>query len=82
MFGLNQINLENDTLITNIRHKSLIDQAIESTDKAEETIKQNMPLDIIAIYMKNILEDLGEITGENVSEEIINEIFSKFCLGK
>lgn len=82
MFGLNQINLENDTLITNIRHKSLIDQAIENTNKAEETIKQNMPLDIIAIYMKNILEDLGEITGENVSEEIINEIFSKFCLGK
>lgn len=82
MFGLNQINLENDTLITNIRHKSLIDQAIENTNKAQETIKQNMPLDIIAIYMKNILEDLGEITGENVSEEIINEIFSKFCLGK
>ena len=82
MFGLNQINLENDTLITNIRHKSLIDQAIENTNKAEETIKQNMPLDIIAIYMKNILEDLGELTGENVSEEIINEIFSKFCLGK
>ena len=41
-----------------------------------------MPLDIIAIFIKNILEDLGNITGEIVSEDIINEIFSKFCLGK
>lgn len=41
-----------------------------------------MPLDIIAISIKNILEDLGNITGEMVSEDIINEIFAKFCLGK
>ena len=41
-----------------------------------------MPLDIIAIFMKNILEDLAQITGEEVTEDIINEIFSKFCLGK
>ena len=41
-----------------------------------------MPLDIIAIFIKDILEDLGNITGEVVNEDIINEIFSKFCLGK
>ena len=41
-----------------------------------------MPLDIVAISIKDILEDLGNITGEIVSEDIINEIFSKFCLGK
>ena len=41
-----------------------------------------MPVDIIAISVKEILEDLGKITGEEVSEDIINEIFSKFCLGK
>ena len=39
-------------------------------------------IDIIAIYIKQILEDLSKITGDNVSEDIINEIFSKFCLGK
>ena len=42
----------------------------------------NMPIDIISIYIKQILDDLGEITGEVVTEDIINEIFSKFCLGK
>ena len=41
-----------------------------------------MPIDIFGIYIKEALEDLGEITGETVSEEIIKEIFSKFCLGK
>ena len=82
MFNLNQINLDNDIIITNLRHKNLIMKAIESTKKARETILQGMPIDIIAIFIKDILEDLGAITGEYVTEDIINEIFSKFCLGK
>lgn len=45
-------------------------------------MKQQMPIDIIAIFIKDILEDLGNITGEIVTEDIIDEIFSKFCLGK
>ena len=47
-----------------------------------ESIKNNMPIDISSIYIKQALEDLGEITGKNASEDIINEIFKKFCLGK
>lgn len=82
MFDLNQINLDQEIVITNIRHKNLIDKAIESTKKAKETMKQQMPIDIIAIFIKDILEDLGNITGEIVTEDIIDEIFSKFCLGK
>ena len=82
MFDLNQINLDQEMVITNIRQKNLIDKAIESTKKAKETMKQKMPIDIIAIFIKDILEDLGKITGEIVTEDIINEIFSKFCLGK
>ena len=42
----------------------------------------NLPIDIISSYLREILEDLGKITGETVTEDIINEIFSKFCLGK
>ena len=82
LFNLNEINLDQEVVITNIRHKNLIDKAIESVKKARETLKQNMPLDIIAIFIKDILEDLGNITGEIVTDDIIDEIFSKFCLGK
>ena len=82
LFGLNEINLDNEVLITNIRHKELISKAVEDVKKAKEKKKKKMPLDIIAIFMKNILEDLAQITGEEVTEDIINEIFSKFCLGK
>ena len=82
MFNLNEINLDNDILITNVRHKNIISKAIENVKKAKEALDMNMPIDIITIYIKDILEDLGEITGEVVTDDIINEIFSKFCLGK
>ena len=82
MFNLNEINFDNDILITNIRHKNIISHALENVKKANEALALNMPIDIITIYIKDILEDLGEITGELVTEDVINEIFSKFCLGK
>lgn len=82
MFSLNEINVDNDIIITNLRHKNLISKAIENVKKVRETVESNMPIDIIAIFIKDILEDLGNITGEFVTEDIINEIFAKFCLGK
>ena len=82
MFNLNEINLDNEILITNIRHKNIISKAIENVKKANEALNMNMPIDIITIYIKDVLEDLGEITGEVVTEDVINEIFAKFCLGK
>ena len=82
LFDLSEINLDNEVVITNVRQKNLISKAIESVDKTKKTIFEKMPLDIVAIYIKEILEDLGNITGEFVTEDIINEIFAKFCLGK
>ena len=82
MFSLDEINIDNDVIITNLRHKNLISKAIENVKKARNTLKENMPIDIIAIFIKDILEDLGNITGEFVTDDIINAIFSKFCLGK
>jgi len=82
MFSLEEINVDNDVIITNLRHKNLISKAIENVKKAKKTVEENMPIDIIAIFIKDILEDLGNITGEIVTDDIINEIFSKFCLGK
>lgn len=82
MFNLNQINLDNELTITNIRHQELINKAIESTRMALNDLNNSMPIDIISINIKEILEHLGEITGDNVSEDIIKSIFAKFCLGK
>ena len=82
MFNLNEINIDNEVLITNIRHKDLINKAIQKIQETKTTIENHMPIDIVAIYIKDILEALGSITGETISEDIINEIFSKFCLGK
>jgi len=82
MFNLNEINLDNEIIITNLRHKNLISESIENVKKVRNTIKENMPIDIIAIFIKDILENLGNITGEFVTDDIINEIFAKFCLGK
>lgn len=82
LFEEEEINLDNEIIVTNIRQKNLIQQAIQNLSEAENTLLNNMPIDIIAIFINKILENLGEITGDSPSEEIINEIFSKFCLGK
>lgn len=82
IFKINEINVDNEVIVTNTRHKNLINKAIEADDNAIESIKNNMPMDIVAIDIKSILESLGEVVGDDVSENIINEIFSKFCLGK
>ena len=82
MFKINEINFDNEIIVTNVRHKNLINKALENTEEAIKTLQENMPIDIIAVYIKEMLESLGNITGENVSENLINEIFAKFCLGK
>ena len=82
LFNLNEINVENDIVITNERHKNQIQKAIQNLKKAKESLDKKMPIDIIAISLKDVLMNLGEITGEEASEEIIHEIFARFCLGK
>lgn len=81
MFNLDKITNNNEILITNERHKNQISKAIKNIDEAINIINV-MPTDIVSICIKSALEDLGEITGKNVSENIINEIFKNFCLGK
>ena len=82
MFNANEISTENTSIITNIRHKEAIKAAKNSINKVVEVIKDGMPTDITAIYFKESIEEINKITGENVTDDIINEIFSKFCLGK
>ena len=82
MFKTKEIEMNDGIIITNIRHKNQIDKALKSVNEAIDTNASGLPIDIVSIPIKQILSDLSVITGEDVSEDIINEIFSKFCLGK
>ena len=82
MFNAEEIKIDDSEIVTSQRQKENIMKASESVNKAQKSLEDKMPLDITAICLKDILENLANITGENVSEDIINEIFKKFCLGK
>lgn len=71
-----------DVLITNIRHKQSIDMALKSLKDAEDALKRDEPLEIIAIFLRESLDRLGEIIGAVTTEDILNRIFSEFCIGK
>ena len=82
LFKLNEIANDGETIVTNVRHKNIILNSRQNLEKARITIINNMPIDMISTHLKEILEELGKITGETVTEDVIAEIFSKFCLGK
>lgn len=82
LFKLKEIANDGETIVSNVRHKNIIINSRKNLKEARETIKNNMPIDIISTYLKEIIEELGKITGETVTEDVISEIFSKFCLGK
>ena len=77
-----KINLNSEVLLTNVRHKNLLDKAKENITNAINAGNMGMPLDMITIDIKEAAYNLGEITGESVNDLILHEIFSKFCVGK
>ena len=79
---ISNLDTENTSIITNIRHKEAIKNAKNNISDAIKAIYNEMPIDITAIYFKQSIEEINKITGESVTDDIINEIFSKFCLGK
>ena len=82
IYSLNNESLSNDVLISNERHKNLIHKASKEIEEAIKTAENDMYIDIISIYITNAMNYLAEITGNNVTDDVINEIFKKFCLGK
>lgn len=82
LFLKGSININNEILVTSIRHKKLLDNAVKSLDEACGAYEKMFPLDMITIDIKNSAQYLGEITGESVSEDVVREIFSRFCVGK
>lgn len=76
------IESKESVLISNTRHKNMLVKAEEALDGAINTIKSGMPEDFISMDLQDALSALGEITGDSVDDEIIDRIFTKFCLGK
>lgn len=82
MFFEGEISFNDEIYITNVRHKVALVSVYESLSKVNESIEMNMPEDFYSIDLMDAYESLGNITGETIGEDLVNEIFSKFCMGK
>lgn len=82
MFYQGILSFNDEIYITNIRHKQLLADAIESLSLVKRSIEDDLPEDFYSIDLMNSYELLGQIIGESVSDDLVNEIFSKFCMGK
>ena len=82
MFLQGEISFNDQIYITNVRQKNALIEAFESMKKVIQSIDDGMPEDFYSIDLMDAYEALGSITGESVGEDLINEIFSKFCMGK
>ena len=70
------------TYISNIRHISLLEQAVDALQEVINGIEFGMPVDLVQIDLTRAWDALGEVTGESVQDELITQLFSQFCLGK
>ncbi|MDD3415642.1 MAG: tRNA uridine-5-carboxymethylaminomethyl(34) synthesis GTPase MnmE [Lachnospiraceae bacterium] len=82
MFLNGNISFNDEVFITNIRQKKALQDAYKSLQKVNESIENQMPEDFYSIDLLDAYESLGNITGETIGEDLVNEIFSKFCMGK
>ena len=82
MFFEGNLAFNDEIYITNVRHKTALNDALSSLLKVNESIEAGMPEDFYSIDLLDAYESLGSITGEKIGEDLVNEIFSKFCMGK
>lgn len=82
LFLKGEISVDNEIIITNLRHKEALKEALNSLLMVKESLKANMPEDFYSIDLMGAYTSLGKIIGEEVEEDLINEIFSSFCMGK
>ena len=82
LFKLDEINSGDMTYISNAREISLLKQAKKSSETLVKSLEDGIPIDMLELDIKNIIDSLGEITGESYDNELIDRLFSNFCLGK
>ncbi len=81
-FDIDNINNSDFTYLSNSRQISLLKKSINIIKEIEKSIQKNVPIDLIEVDIRNLWDTLGEITGETYKDELLDEIFSNFCLGK
>ena len=82
MFISGEIDFNDELIITNMRHKNAMESALKSLQLVEKSIEDQMPEDFYSIDLMDAYEQLGMILGESLEEDLVNEIFSHFCMGK
>ena len=82
LFNLEKISTNDATYITNARHKALIEIALNYLNSALENIANGYSVDMLEIDIRACWDNLGEIIGETYKDELLDELFSNFCLGK
>lgn len=82
LFNIEAIETQDPTYLNNSRSISILKNCLSAINDVEEGLKNNMPIDMIEIDIKNIWEELGKINGTSYEEELLDEMFSRFCLGK
>ena len=82
MFFQGNVTYNDEIYITNVRQKTAIAQALESLQLVMNSIEEGMPEDFFSIDLMNAYEQLGSVIGEAVGEDLVDKIFSDFCMGK
>ena len=82
LFNLSQINTKDPTYLSNTRSIAILKNCLNSINDIEKSLENNIPIDMLEIDIKNIWEELGKINGKYYDEELLDEMFSRFCLGK
>lgn len=82
MFYSGEIESDSNVVITNMRHKNQLEKSLMNINSVIEDIEMSVPLDCIEVDLKNCWENLGEISGDTIGEDILDKIFSEFCIGK
>ncbi len=82
LFRLNELETKDPTYLSNSRSISILKKCLNKITEIEDAIKNNIPIDMIELDIKNIWEELGTINGSTYEEELLDEMFQRFCLGK
>ena len=82
LFNIGNLETKDPTYLSNARSISILKNCLKSVEEVENSLKNNMPIDMIELDIKNIWEELGKINGTSYEEELLDEMFKRFCLGK